>query len=238
MERTDVCRLPLPSDEKTESFTATAWQTIAPIRSAIDALPLLARLSEGTLPAEIFRHYILQDTLYLNQYARCLAIVAAKAPDSPQVLRFLGSAQKAIQVEQGLHAGFLAGFGVTAADIAAAEPSPSGFAYTNFLMATAYHCSYAVALSAILPCFWIYWNVGEAIKNSPKSEGNAYQAWIDTYGDPQFAAGAREVIGLTDLAAAAASPAERAQMLDVFVRASQYEWMFWDSAWRLEAWPV
>ena len=69
----------------------------------IEVLPLITRLSDGTLPPEVFRHYILQDALYLKHYARCLAIVAAKAPDNAQVLRFLGSAQKAITVEQGLH---------------------------------------------------------------------------------------------------------------------------------------
>lgn len=221
-----------------EGFTTSAWRKIAPIMERIEALPLLERLSDGTLQPEIFRHYILQDALYLKQYARCLAIVAAKAPENAQVLRFLTSAQKAITVEQGLHAGFLAQFGISAADLAAAEPSPSGFAYTNFLLSTAYHSSYAVALSAILPCFWIYWHVGEAIKSRPAVEGNAFQAWINTYGDPQFAAGAREVIALTDMAARLASEAERAQMLDAFVRASQYEWMFWDSAWKLETWPV
>jgi thiaminase/transcriptional activator TenA len=228
----------MASQPATDSFTAAAWERIASIRASIEALPLLERLSDGTLPPEIFRHYILQDALYLKHYARCLAVVAAKAPDNAQVLRFLGSAQKALNVEQGLHAGFLTQFGITAADVEAAEPSPTGLAYTNFLLATAYHCSYPVALSAILPCFWIYWKVGEAIKNRPLTEGNAFQAWINTYGDPQFAAGAREVIALTDLAARGASEAERTQMLDVFVRASQYEWMFWDSAWNLETWPV
>ncbi|ARM10541.1 MULTISPECIES: thiaminase II [Rhizobium] len=226
------------STELTGSFTAPAWDRIAPIMAEIEALPLLTRLSDGTLPPEIFRHYILQDALYLKHYARCLAIVAAKAPDNAQVLRFLGSAQKAITVEQGLHASFLTQFGITTADVTSAEPSPTCFAYTNFLLATAYHRSYAVALSSILPCFWIYWHVGEAIKSRPAIEGNAFQAWINTYGDPQFAAGAREVIALTDIAARAASPVERAEMMDVFVRASQYEWMFWDSAWRLETWPV
>jgi thiaminase/transcriptional activator TenA len=228
----------MTGDQTTGSFTDAAWRKIAPIRSAIDALPLLEKLSDGTLAPEIFRHYILEDALYLNRYARCLAIVAAKAPDNAQVLRFLTSAQNAIKVEQALHGGFLATFGVTAEDAATAEPSPSGFAYTNFLMATAHHSSFAVALSAILPCFWIYWNVGEAIKSRPATPDNPYQAWIEAYGDPQFAAGAREVIALTDMAAEAASPAERAQMLDVFTRASQYEWMFWDAAWRLERWPV
>ncbi|MGG7578080.1 thiaminase II [Rhizobium sp. Nf11,1] len=228
----------LQNIEITGNFTAAAWDRIKPLMAEIERLPLLERLSDGTLPPEVFRHYILQDAIYLKHYARCLAIVAAKAPDNAQVLRFLGSAQKAITVEQGLHAGFLSQFGISSSDVTAAEPSPSCFAYTNFLLATAYHRSYAVALSAILPCFWIYMHVGEGIKGRPAIEGNVYQAWINTYGDPQFAAGAREVIALTDIAARAASETERAEMMDVFVRASQYEWMFWDSAWRLESWPV
>src|ERR1700712_1380709 len=111
-------------DQTTGSFTSSAWQRIAPIREKIDALPLLAKLSDGTLSGEVFRHYILQDTLYLNNYARCLAIVAAKAPDNAQVMRFLNSAQKAIQVEQGLHSGILARFGVTPDDVAVADPPP------------------------------------------------------------------------------------------------------------------
>ena len=49
------------STETTESFTAAAWDRIAPIMAEIEALPLLQRLSDGTLPPEVFRHYILQD---------------------------------------------------------------------------------------------------------------------------------------------------------------------------------
>jgi thiaminase/transcriptional activator TenA len=221
-----------------ETFCEQAWLAIAPIRARILDLPLLKTLSDGTLPADVFRFYIAQDSLYLRDYARCLAIIAAKAPDSTQMMRFLGSAQTAVQVEQGLHAGFLTQFGLSAADIAAAAPSPSGLAYTNFMLSMVQSSSYAVGLAAILPCFWIYWDVGEVIKARPATPHNPYQAWIDTYGDPQFAAGAQEVIRLTNEAAERASPVERDLMLSTFVRASQYEWMFWDSAWRLEAWPV
>lgn len=220
------------------SFTQAAWQEIAPIRAAIDTLPLLEALSTGSLSAPVFKNYIQQDALYLKEYARALAIVAAKAPDGDQMLRFLASAQTALLVEQALHGDFLQKFGLTADEIANAEPSPSGFGYTNFVMSVVQSSSYAVGLAAILPCFWIYCDVGETIKRKPKSENNPYQAWIDTYGDPKFAESTRQVIALTDIAAASSSPSERRQMLQTFKRASQFEWLFWQSAWEMEGWRV
>ncbi len=36
--------------------------------------------------------------------------------------------------------------------------------------------------------------------------------------------------------AAAATEGERARMLDAFKRSSQYEWMFWDAAWKHGRW--
>lgn len=220
------------------SFAAEAWAKTTSIRAAIDGLPLLKALSEGTLERDVFRHYMLQDALYLNQYSRSLAIMATKAPDSEQLTVFLKMAQKAIEVEQSLHAGFLDQFGLSIDEVAGAEPSPTCLAYTDFVLATVHHNSYAVGLTAILPCAWIYWDVGETIKSRPAMPGNPYQAWIDAYGNPDFAAGARQTIALTERAAQAASPAERAQMMAVFTRACQYEWMFWDSAWNTEKWPV
>jgi len=222
----------------TTSFSEEAWTVIAPIRQAIEDLPLLRELADGSLKKDIFLHYIQQDALYLKEYARALAIVASKAPDSEQMLRFLTSSQRALQVEQGLHSDFLKTFGLSFSDLENATASPSGFAYVNFIMSVVQSSSYAVGLSAILPCFWIYYDVGERMKTLPKVDGNPYQAWIDTYGDADFADGARAVIRLTDIAAAKASPDERQRMLDVFTRASQYEWLFWQTASELESWRV
>ena len=94
-----------------------------------------------------------------------------------------------------------------------------------------------MSVAALLPCFWIYWEVGKRLLETAEPD-NPYQAWIDTYADESFAEGVRKVIAIGDQMAAAASPTTRNQMSRAFVRASQLEWMFWDSAWRLERWPV
>ena len=90
--------------------------------------------------------------------------------------------------------------------------------------------------AALLPCFWIYWDVGRAIAGRAAAD-NPYRAWIDTYADEGFGEAVRTVIGITDRAAAGTTPAMQARMLTAFVRSTQYEWLFWDGAYQQRGWP-
>jgi thiaminase/transcriptional activator TenA len=219
------------------SFTQEAWARIGPLYEKIVELPFNRELAAGTLTRERFIFYMLQDAHYLTWFGRALAVTAARAPDADALIQFAGSAREAVVVERALHESFFRTFNVSADAAAATRPSPTCAHYTHYLLALAYNAPYEVSVAALLPCFWIYWEVGKHLLAiaSPK---NPYQAWIDTYADEAFAEGVRKVIRISDRLAAAATPAVRAQMLEAFVRASQLEWMFWDSAWRLEAWPV
>src|SRR5579862_9757849 len=145
------------------TFFEDAWQRTAALRAAIHALPFNRELAAGTLAPERFRFYILQDALYLAQYSRVLALAAAKAPDTASLETFGGSALGAIAVERRLHEHYLATFGVSPAEAAAAEPAPDCLAYTSFLLATAHQAPWPVLVAALLPCFWIYWDVASAI---------------------------------------------------------------------------
>jgi thiaminase/transcriptional activator TenA len=219
------------------NFSDTAWQRIARLREAIHALPFNRELTNGTLSTERFRGYIVQDALYLGQYARILAMAGARGPDG-EVLRAFGScALEAVAVEQALHGQYLARFGVDAAQAANAAPSPDCLGYTSFLLATAYHEPWEVLVAALLPCFWIYWDVGSAIARRA-DKANPYRAWIDTYADEGFGEAVRTVIGITDRAAAATTAAVQNRMLIAFVRSSQYEWLFWDGAYQQRGWPA
>lgn len=218
-------------------FTEAAWAATEDLRAAIHALPFVRELAAGTLSQARFRHYMLQDALYLSAYARVLALAAARAPDQATQGFFAGSAQTALAVERALHGTFLARFGVGAEEAAAAEPSPTCLAYTSFLLATAQAGSHEELLAAILPCFWIYLDVGRAIAASAAAE-NPYRAWIDTYADEGFAQAVAQARAACDAAAEGLSPARLALMQRAFRRAARYEWMFWESAWRLEGWPV
>ena len=219
------------------SFTHDAWTRIGPLYEKILAMPFNQELAAGTLSRERFIVYMLQDAHYLIHFGKALAVTGAKAPDPDAMVQFTHSAHECIVVERSLHEGFFKDFDIDAARVAGTEPSPTCSHYIHYLLATAHNEPYEVSVAALLPCFWIYWEVGKHLLTIAKPD-NPYQAWIDTYADDDFAEGVRKVIAIADNAAATATPAVREQMMTAFERASILEWMFWDSAYRQETWPA
>lgn len=219
------------------SFCDEIWQDVEPLRRSILAHPFLAELAAGTLPPESFRHYIVQDSLYLAEYSRALALAAARAPTAAGRLEFSDGAKVAVQVEEALHQAFFASFGVTAQMAANSEATPACLGYTSYLSALAATRGYEELIAAILPCFWVYWEVGCAIK--PRAAApNPYSAWIDTYAAPSFGEATARVRALVDEAALNAGTGTRRAMADAFRIATRFEWMFWDSAYHRATWPI
>ena len=213
------------------------WADIEHLYAAILRHPFLTGLTDGSLPREAFRHYVVQDAHYLRGYARALALCGAKAALPRDTVMFAAHAGGAVAAEQGLHAGLLAELGLTAEAAAGAPVAPTTRAYVSYLFATAYGGSFAEAVAAVLPCYWIYARVGEELltRGSPDP---LYARWIATYGGEEFQAVVDAVLELTDRLGASASPAEWALMREHVAVTSRYEWMFWDAGWRREAWPV
>lgn len=217
-------------------FTDEWWEEIAPIRAAIDAHPFLRGLQEGTLERDLFVGYMAQDARYLDAYARALAAAAAQAPSPPETVFWATSARDAILVEQQLHASHVL------RSLGAVETSPTTTAYTNHLLALAAGGSYPALIAGLLPCFWIYEDVGTRLKARIEERGtlsdHPYGDWIAQYGDPAFAEATNQARELVNRAANAVGTADRHRMRHAFHTASRYEWMFWDAAYRAEAWPI
>lgn len=218
-------------------FSQEAWQNTARLRHAIHRLPFNTELAAGTLDRDRFQAYIVQDSLYLGQYYRALALAAARAPDTAAAQVFAEFAVQVVAVEQALHGRYLQQFGIDPGSVTVLDASPDCFAYTSFLIATAYQEPWEILVAALLPCFWIYWDVGVAVSRQA-APANPYRAWIDTYADEHFGEAVQRVIAIADHAAEAAPPRVRSMMLAAFVRSSQYEWLFWDGAYQGRGWPL
>ena len=219
------------------AFSAEAWDRNAHVYEVIRTMPFNAALAAGSLSEARFKHYITQDAHYLIGFGRALTLAGAKAPNPDRIVQFAKSAEGAIVVERALHGSFFQHYGITSEVFAQTPLSPACHHYVSYLIATAYAEPYEVLLGALLPCFWIYAEVGRDI-HSRAAAANPYQAWIDTYAGEEFHAAVRAVIDAADEVAAAASPPLRERMHAAFTRATQLEWVFWDSAYRLATWPV
>jgi thiaminase/transcriptional activator TenA len=213
------------------SFTRSLWQDISLIYGAIIDHPFVRDLASGELARERFVFYMQQDSLYLQDFSRALAIAGARLPYVEDMESYLGFASGALTVERALHETYFREFGVDAA----ASKSPACFAYTHYLLSTAALGTPAEALAALLPCFWIYREVGNHIIQlaSDNLAGNAYTRWIETYAGPDFSRSVDRAIDVTEAAAQSASEPERARMRRAFELSSRLEWRFWDSAYRL-----
>ncbi len=222
---------------KRKGFTNELWRSITPIYVEIIAHPFLRGLTDGTLTKERFRFYILQDAVYLREYARALSLVGVRSSDEDALVMFSEHASGAIAVERSLHEGFLEDLGVAREEAEGTASSPTTLAYTSFLLRTAALGGYPEALGAVLPCYWIYREVGKTLleRGSPNP---LYQRWIDTYGGEEFGSLVEAVLDLTDGVCEDLSPPQKTRVQEAFVATSRYEWMFWDAAWRIERWPV
>ena len=218
------------------SFSDELWASIAPIYAAILRHPFIAGLTDGSLPRERFEFYAIQDALYLRQFARALAIAGARAPKDDWIVMLTEHAAGAIRVERTLHEGFFREFGLTSEDVASTPLAPTTLAYTDDLLAVAYGAPFHEALAALLPCYWIYWEVGKELARAG-SPDPLYARWIATYDSPEFGAVVRAVLDATNEVAAGLCDRERAAMRRHFRTTSRYEWMFWDMGYRREQWP-
>ncbi|MCS7049990.1 MAG: thiaminase II [Thermomicrobium sp.] len=218
-------------------FTDELWTAIAPIFTAILDHPFLRGLTDGSLPEDVFRFYVVQDALYLRDYARTLALAAAKAPRDPWCELFAEHAKVALVVERSLHDSFFRDWNLSPERVAATPYAPTNLAYTSYLLRVAYERPFDELLGAVLPCYWIYWEVGKQLERHG-SPNALYQRWIDTYASEEYAHVVRAVIDVMDETVTDLPETRRTTIRHHFVTTSRYEWLFWDAAWRLETWPV
>jgi len=219
------------------TFTKELWQAIDSIYAAILRHPFIRGLTDGSLPRESFRFYAVQDALYLREFARALSLAAARAPEDDWIIMFNEHAAGALKVERALHESFFKDFGLTPAQVAATPLAPTNLAYTSYLLAVAYGAPYHEAVAALLPCYWIYWEVGKHLEQAGSPDA-LYARWIGTYASEEFGGVVRAVVEATDRIAAGLGAAERQAMVRHFVTTSRYEWMFWEMGDRREAWPL
>jgi thiaminase (transcriptional activator TenA) len=219
------------------TFSAALWQAAEPTYAAILTHPFIAGLADGTLPKKSFGYFVIQDSHYLRDYSRALALTAARAHLEDEVAMFADHAANAIAVERDLHAGLLGDLDLSSADVDAAGSGPVTTAYMSYLLAVCATGSYAEAVATVLPCYWIYREVGHVLA-AHSSPDPLYARWIQTYGSAEFDEIVNRVLASADRLGTDLGAAERERCLRHFRTTARYEWMFWDAAWQRLAWPV
>jgi len=215
-------------------WSESAWKAAEPIYQKILEQPFIKGLIDGTLDKEKFVFYIQQDALYLAEYGKILTGIASKLNKPEHIEAFIHFAGDSMAVEKALHESFVSKI----ENNLNIEPSPACLLYTSYLLKQLANSPVEVMAAAVLPCFWIYKEVGDYILANQNKKDNPYQSWIDTYGGEAFEDSVKTAIAICDELAAACTDEQRQAMTDAYVMCSKMEWLFWDSAWRLEKWAI
>lgn len=213
------------------SWSREVWKKSGRIYDSILGLEFLKELSEGTLSNDAFGRYIAQDEIYLKNYYHQMNMLADLMEDEQDRNLFLSFAQSGMEGEKALHDMLIDKYGIDTE----VEPSVVTSGYNAHIcegIATGNPC---VALASVLPCMWIYNQVGLHILNNSRLEGNPYEEWIREYGNDEFTIGVSKVLKMIDLWASKADR-ETIEMMDYyFLKAALYEYAFWDYGYYADA---
>jgi thiaminase (transcriptional activator TenA) len=201
--------------------------------------PFVVALGNGSLPQTNFEFYIRQDALFLDELTKTFAYAITKTTDHEEMEQFGKFLLSTLLVEADIHRHYGEQFGLTPDEMAATEMAPTTYAYTRHLLSIAATGTLPELLTAMLPCAWIYAEVGRhLVGNTPPPSSHPYANWLVTYASPDFDAVGLWIRERLDVRATSLSPEEEARLHEIFLISTRYEWLFWEMAWHLEEWPL
>ncbi|MCM3441632.1 thiaminase II [Metabacillus halosaccharovorans] len=220
------------------TFSQRLYDKVKLIWEQNHAHPFVQGMGDGTLAKEKFRFYMIQDYLYLIEYAKVFALGAVKATDVKTMARFAELLHSTLNEEMELHRQYAKKFGITTQELEEAKPSPTTLAYTHYMLHVSQNGTLAELVAALLPCMWSYWEIGKDLaKKKEACDHELYGEWITMYASAEFGQLATWCIDLMDEHAKGKPEPELRKLEEIFLNTTRFEYMFWDMAYHEEMWP-
>ncbi|MGJ9382976.1 thiaminase II [Salipaludibacillus sp. CF4.18] len=221
------------------TFSHRLHEKLLPIWRKNHAHPFVQGIGDGTLDKEKFRFFMIQDYLYLIDYAKLFALGAMKAKDVETMGKFAELLDSTLNEEMSLHREYGKKFGITAKEFEQAKPSPTTLAYSHYMLHVGQNGTLAHLVAAVLPCMWSYWEIGKELSEIPGAkEHDFYGEWIQMYSSEEFGQLAEWCIELLDKLAENTTETEKTYLEGIFLNTTRFEYMFWDMAYNQEMWPT
>jgi thiaminase/transcriptional activator TenA len=209
-----------------------------PVWESLHEHPFLRELADGTLPEEKFRFYLEQNLLYLPEYARVIAIGAARSRDGVELGSFTAALDNIVNTEIPENEALLAEIIALGAEDRGGTlaMAPRNVAYTSYLIAAAFRGGPLDVMTAIMPCAWSYGEIASALPREAADAHPVYGAWIGFFASEQYAALVERMKAELD-ALAEQEGAGVDELGETFTMGARLELGFWEMAYTLEQWP-
>jgi thiaminase/transcriptional activator TenA len=197
--------------------------------------PFTTAMADGTLAAAAFRHYLVQDYLFLIEFARAYALAVYKSPQLADMREAAAGLSAILDVEMNLHVKLCADWGLSPDDLERAPPAAEMLAYTRYVLDTGMRGDLLALKVALAPCVIGYAEIATRLSALPGARvaANPYRVWIDEYaGAPYQQVAAQARAHLDRLAERYVTPAREAELVAIFKEATRLEADFWEMGWR------
>ncbi|MDL2260058.1 TenA family protein [Deltaproteobacteria bacterium OttesenSCG-928-K17] len=214
------------------AWSSLAWRETSEIIDKITAHPFLTGLINGSLPKEKFNHFARQNCLYLFGMCRALGALSSRCADVDHAESFLTLAVDTASIKQALHSSF------TPEERAGLSAAPACLSFVSYLHAMAFTAPLETAVAVLASCFWVKEKICDHIRDLDIRADNPYSEWVSLFNLDGYHQAVARAVGIADEMAETSSETARNEMTHAFRRSTQLHWMFFDSSWRMEQWPV
>jgi thiaminase/transcriptional activator TenA len=212
-----------------DEFIVPVYRVMHNVFNAIKSHAFNRELGNGTLSSERFSYYILQDSFFLDHFAKLLMKLSYKSSNYEYSGFFYNLSIGILQSEQNeLHAYFKNSSQFTVIN----KLSPATVDYIDYLNEAVFLKSYEVGVSSIFPCFWIYYNLANYLASN-NSDANPYNSWINFYTSEEFKKEVNTLTGIINDLTIHASLDIKKEMLNAIHTTSILELEFWNDAYFL-----
>jgi len=196
--------------------------------------PFIVEMGKGTLDKEKFRSYLVQDYLYLLDYAKVYAMGLIKSDDVKHMKFFKDSVNGIMEDESATHIAYLKELGEDIKTLQKHKIKLENENYTNFMKSIALTGDIQDLIIAVLPCAWSYYYIAKEMKEIYKDnlENNYYAAWIDSYSCEEYRMCVKENIDLANELCKNIDDNKKEKLKDIFIKGSLYEMEFWQMAYK------
>lgn len=216
-------------------FTDRLHKSAETIWAGYHAHPFVKGIGDGSLDVERFRFFMIQDYLYLFQYAKVFALGVVKARSPEHMLSFAKSVEAILNGEMTIHKAYMKRLGIDEKVAQIAKASLANASYTNYMLSVGFSEDIAAITAAILSCSWSYAEIGQRLNEiKGAAQHELYGEWILGYCSQEYKDENLSLIDLMNELAADCNEEQLSHLEEVFLNCSRYEATFWDMSWNME----
>ncbi len=195
------------------------------------------RIADATLAEESFRHYLMQDYLFLIHFSRAWALAAYKSESLADMRAAAAALDAHLNHEMKLHIQYCSNWGISIEDMEQTPEARANMAYTRYVLERGLAGDILDLHVALAPCIIGYAVIGANLRADPntKLEDNPYREWIEMYADDTYQRVALNALQhLDELATSRSGPARFDSLARTFCQATSLEVEFWEMGLHLK----